>query len=523
MDSRPHYAPRVPARRGRTPACATIRPPRVPASAGIIIIIVHRARRHSRAFARARADARRLRTTMIATRSGKATAPAPAKANRRGLAKRGRADDATPPPRTTTTRTPKERELLRKVQRIADVLSERRRRARGAGAAGPAGAMTMSGGIARPFQQKKYERVGVPDGDRERAAGVPDEYRFEELIEQAKAAASQRARPVSPTSLNTYVPTWRRWMSWAFDDWLERGGGAGAGEDAEGGEGDDDDGYARGLLKNPYKMDEARIERFVRNRFTTESSDGRSFTVSASKTNRSALINLAEAFAWVDAQRYKRRREEVENMDPRRAPTERRAAEVELHRLSADPRWRLCWPEDLRGSISRMGVWGQRKREVGAAMKELSKGGAGKSKFNEPDALASSLDKRELHYLAEWVAAARNTSASEYAKWARVRWFILAAENFLTRPGELFSLRRAQLKVHSLHEGILGAGTEVFGLEMPELKGSQECTTPVHCYALRHRDVRCCAVSALAECLFISFHDVGARPLQVAERVANPQ
>jgi hypothetical protein len=135
---------------------------------------------------------------MVATRSGKA--PAPAKANRREVAKRGRADDATPP--TTTTRTPKERELLRKVRRVADVLSERRRRARGAGAAGPAGAMTMSGGIARPFQQKKFERVGVPDGDRERAAGVPDEYRFEELIEQAKAAASQRARPVSPTSLN---------------------------------------------------------------------------------------------------------------------------------------------------------------------------------------------------------------------------------------------------------------------------------------------------------------------------------
>ena len=46
----------------------------------------------------------------------------------------------------------------------------------------------MSGAIARPFQQRKLTRVVVPDGDRERAAGVPDEYRFEELIEQAKAA-----------------------------------------------------------------------------------------------------------------------------------------------------------------------------------------------------------------------------------------------------------------------------------------------------------------------------------------------
>ena len=376
----------------------------------------------------------------------------------------------------------------------------------------------MSGAIARPFQQRKLTRVAVPDGDRERAAGVPDEYRFEELIEQAKAAASQRARPVSPDSLTTYMPTWRRWMSWAFDDWLERGGGAGDGD----GE-DHDDGYARGLLKNPYKMDEARVERFVRERFATEGCDGLKFTVSTAKTNRSALVNLAEAFAWLDAQRYKRRREEMENMDPRRAPDARRAAEVELRRLSADPRWRLCWPEELRDSISRMAVWSAKKREVGAALKELSKGGAGKSKFNEVDALARSLDNRELHYLHEWMAAARNTSASDYAKWARVRWFILAAEAFLARPGELFSLRRAQLKVNLVDEGMLGAGTEVFVLEMPELKGSQDSTTPVCRYALRHRDVRCCAISALAECLFISFHGQGARPLQSDERVAAAQ
>jgi hypothetical protein len=381
----------------------------------------------------------------------------------------------------------------------------------------------MSGALARPFKQRKFMRVVVPDGDRERAAGVPDEYRFEVLLEQAKAAASQRARPVSATSLCTYLPTWRRWMSWAFDDWLERGGGAVAGEDAEGGDGvDDNDGYARGLLMNPYKMDVARIERFVCDRFGAEGKDGLTFTVSIAKTNKSALVNLAEAFAWLDAQRFKQRREEVENMGPRR-PDERRAAEMELHRLSADTRWRLCWPDDLRKFISGLEVWWKKKREVGAALKELSKGGAGKSKFNEVDALARSLDNRELHYLHEWIRAARSTSASDYAKWARVRWFILAAEAFLTRPGELFSLRRAQLKMHTLYEGMLGAGTELFVLEMPTQKGSQDTTTPVNRYALRHRDVRCCAISALAECLFISFHGEGGKTLQVAERVTAAQ
>jgi hypothetical protein len=124
---------------------------------------------------------------MVATRSGKATATATATAKPRGVAKRGRADAATRP--TTSPKEPKEREreLLRKVQRVADVLSERRRRAGGAGAAVPT--TTMSGAIARPFQQRKLTRVAVPDGDRERAAGVPVEYRFEELIEQAQAAA----------------------------------------------------------------------------------------------------------------------------------------------------------------------------------------------------------------------------------------------------------------------------------------------------------------------------------------------
>ena len=122
---------------------------------------------------------------MVAAHSGKAPALAMAPAKPRGVAKRGRADAATRP---TTSPKDRERELLRKVQRVADVLvRERRRRAR-AGGAGAAVPTTMSGAIARPFQQRKLTRVAVPDGDRERAAGVPDEYRFEELIEQAKAA-----------------------------------------------------------------------------------------------------------------------------------------------------------------------------------------------------------------------------------------------------------------------------------------------------------------------------------------------
>ena len=455
---------------------------------------------------------------MVATRTGKTTtAPAPAPAKPWGVAKRGRAS-AAPLPNLTT----KERQLLRRVQSVADVLSAHRRRAGGAGAAVPAGATTMSGALARPFEQRKFTRVFVPDGDRERAAGVPDEYRFEVLIEQAERAASHRAEPVAASSLGTYMPTWRRWMSWAFDDWLERGGGA---EGGGGAEDEEDDGYARGLLMNPYKMDASRIERYVRARFATVGKDGRLFTVTTAGLNRSALVNLAEAFAWLDAQRFKQRREEVENMnvDPRIAPAARRAVEVELHRFSVDARWRLCWPEDLSRHISRLDVWAKKKREVGAALKELSKGGAGKSKFNEIDALARSLDNREIHYLHEWIRAARYTSASDYAKWARVRWFILAAEAFLARPGELFSLRRAQLKMHTLYEGMLGAGTEVFALEMSHTKGSQDTTTPVTRYACRHRDVRCCAISALAECLFISFHGEGGRTLQVAQRVTAAQ
>jgi hypothetical protein len=104
---------------------------------------------------------------MVATRSGKATAPATATAKPRGVAKRGRASVA---PTTTTTK--KELDLLRKVQRVADVLSEQRRRAGDAGAAVPAGATTMSGALARPFKQRKFTRVVVPDGDRERARCV---------------------------------------------------------------------------------------------------------------------------------------------------------------------------------------------------------------------------------------------------------------------------------------------------------------------------------------------------------------
>ena len=113
---RPRARPRVRPRRGPTPAC---RRDDSPARASRPSI--HRAR-HSRAPARAHAR-RRRRTPMVATRAGKT--PAPAKP--RGVAKHGRASAAP----TTTT---KERDLLRKVQRVADVLSEQRRRAGDAGA-----------------------------------------------------------------------------------------------------------------------------------------------------------------------------------------------------------------------------------------------------------------------------------------------------------------------------------------------------------------------------------------------------
>ena len=106
---RPRARPRVRPRRGPTPACRRDdSPARVP----------HRAR-HSRAPARAHAR-RRRRTPMVVTRSEKT--PAPAKP--RGVAKHGRASAAP------TTK----RDLLRKVQRVADVLSEQRRRAGDAGA-----------------------------------------------------------------------------------------------------------------------------------------------------------------------------------------------------------------------------------------------------------------------------------------------------------------------------------------------------------------------------------------------------
>ena len=61
---------------------------------------------------------------------------------------------------------------MRKVQRVADVLSEQRQRAGDAGAVVPAEATTMSGALARPFEQRKFTCVIVPDSDRERARCV---------------------------------------------------------------------------------------------------------------------------------------------------------------------------------------------------------------------------------------------------------------------------------------------------------------------------------------------------------------
>ena len=73
---------------------------------------------------------------------------------------------------TTATTATTAREHLRKVQCVADVMSEQRERAGDAGAAVPAEATTISGALARTFEQRKFTRVVVPDGDRERARCV---------------------------------------------------------------------------------------------------------------------------------------------------------------------------------------------------------------------------------------------------------------------------------------------------------------------------------------------------------------
>ena len=179
---------------------------------------------------------------------------------------------------------------------------------------------------------------------------------------------------------------------------------------------------------------------------------------------------------------------------------------MELERLeSIRERWKLCYPVMLPDLIAKMNIWKLSKRKLLDAHKAMAKGGIGRSKFNAPDALGRCLEDLELHCLAGWTGAARYTDQTTHRRFAWLRLKVLAPECFLARPAEITRLRLPQIKC-SDYSGCLGSGAKLWKLELPCTKGSQDTTYPLSRFALRHRDVRCCAVSALAEALYTSYH-----------------
>ena len=61
------------------------------------------------------------------------------------------------------------------------------------------------------------------------------------------------------------------------------------------------------------------------------------------------------------------------------------------------------------------------------------------------------------------------------------------------------------------YPGVLGKDAMVYVMEVLTPKGGQNTTECVKRYALRHRGHRCCAIGALAEVLYTTYH-LGDRP-----------
>ena len=356
-----------------------------------------------------------------------------------------------------------------------------------------------AGGIGRGIATRTFEKIPVPTDEREAAAGVPEEYRARRLIERAGVLALDRPKPLEKSSVEVYKSCWRRWMVWAFDDWFyASAGGAGC------------------AAINPYAMREDRVARFVQSQCvpSAERGDSLAFTSKTLKNNRSAMKALGELFAEMDEERLA----EMRNAVAMAPAAERRHREVELEEVRVDISWRLAWPSDVAQRVAALGIWNARKRETIRVDRHLSKGGVGPSKFNQDDALARSLDNSELNTLFEWTEFSRVSGLESYRNWVTLRFWVLGPEGFLARPNEIWGLRLGQVHVLD-YPGSLGRTVKLFALEMEKTKGSQDTTIPTRRYALRHRDVRCCPVGALAECLFVLFHSTN-KPLDVAKRIS---
>ena len=330
-------------------------------------------------------------------------------------------------------------------------------------------------GAATMEEVRRQEYVPMPSPTEEESHGIPSDHTAASVLQRClDLLRESRELGVKPQTVGNYGTCWRKWLRWAWEDWKVHGS--------------EYTGYS------PYCLTSARVERFVIEAMRTAPSTQRGeFGIGTMNTVKNAMSKLSRLAVLLDD-------------DARRSMCGAVVDPGELERRElAWSRWRLCSNANLQDQICRMGVWKLAKRDVLDAHKAFAKGGVGRSKFNAPDALGRCLEDLELHCLAEWTAAARLTDAGTHRKYAWLRLKVLAPECFLARPAEITRLRLPQIKV-SEYSGCLGAHARLWKLELPASKGSQDTTYPLSRFALRHRDVACCAVSALAEALYASFH-----------------
>ena len=317
------------------------------------------------------------------------------------------------------------------------------------------------------------ELAKLPSTAEEWERGVDDVYAAELLLKRVERYATS-TKGLSERSRVTYRTYWIKFLRWAYDDWLKMSNGR----------------------SHPYVCSCAQVQRYVERSLNSTNSAGTDgtnaceFSITQLRNVKSAMIVLFRAFVAYEEELIQAGA--VDDAD--------KAAHLTLP------------PERNTLDLGKQRFWKQKKTEEIRFKTSVAAGSKATTQFDRSHDIMNNLSSRELDVLADWTADSRRSCLQSFMALCTLSLFILLAEMFFARPAEIQHLKLANVGNVCVDAGdypAIARHHHLVYLAIEKHKGSAETGKSELRWAVRHSDVRKCAVHALMQALFLNFHVVG--------------
>ena len=350
-------------------------------------------------------------------------------------------------------------------------------------------------------------RLPVPSDAEHAAAGLAWPYTADAVLEITRRHFMKKGAGANENTLRTYKTYLHKFCAWAFRDWTADSAG----------------------LRHPYHLSAARLERFVEACFSpTSRPDAQElegdaersgytdvhFGVSGLKNCMSACTVMWKSLREHDAHMKEEWRKESEGDDAERAA----AARMKLD--DDEDGWAFISRLDKNVvEVSKLGIWAQKKSESVATNRSLAAGGRPRGGFGNTAEILRPITTDENVVFTEWVRDSWATNASGFLTVQTVAAVTRVCEHFLARPGEVLSMKLADISVvdaSTVSNGVIRAPYVL--LTTHKHKASMATSKSETRTALRHCDVASCGIGALLEAIWANFALAGYPEIDLGAR-----